>query len=312
MAKSTTTKSPAMEKLTESVGEMKVFQLGTKGQTPDTGTATKQRRNKRGGNKLSPTKRGSLKSPNLDGRNSRRTTRANDQKMAKKARHKKNRTPIKDSAKTDVDSKVKVHDKNVARGGEKTVESKLKEGKSGDSEVEDKKKSSREEVVDFSEVDAVVSTGDYKGFLGKRVTDEANAATDTDIIKVKLLINSRKTVMKVPLTIDVPASDVRVPDSDDMIASIDLVGDETEDKDLIKHENETWECPKCNQENKNDAGYCANIIDDKLCGGTKKAEKILDWSGCFGPTTKMWKCDACLVKNEESADICAACEKKRP
>ncbi len=77
-----------MEKLTESVGEMKVFQLGTKGQTPDTGTATKQRRG--GGNKRSPTKRGSLKSPNLDGRNSRRTTRANDQKMAKKARHKKN------------------------------------------------------------------------------------------------------------------------------------------------------------------------------------------------------------------------------
>jgi len=296
-----------MEKLTESVGEMKVFQLGTKGQTPDTGTATKQRRG--GGNKRSPTKRGSLKSPNLDGRNSRRTTRANDQKMAKKARHKKNRTPVKsDSAKTDVASKVKVHDKNVAHGEEKTVESKLKEGKSGDSEVEDKKKKSREEVVDFSEVDAVVSKGDYKDFLGKRVTDEADATT----IKVKLLINSRKTVMKVPFTIDVKATDIRVPDSDDMIASIDLVDDETEDKDLIKHENETWECPKCNQENKNDAGYCANIIDDKLCGGTKKAEKILDWSGCFGPTTKMWKCDACLVKNEESADVCAACEKKRP
>jgi len=256
-----------MEKLTESVGELKVFQLGTKGQTPDKGTATNKRSPKKS------TKRGSLKSPTHDDRNSRRTTRANDQKMAKKARHKKNRTPVK-------------QDKNV----------------------EDKKKKSREEVVDFSEVDAVVSKGDYKDFLGKRVTDEADATT----IKVKLLINSRKTVMKVPFTIDVKATDIRVPDSDDMIASIDLVNDETEDKDLIKHENETWECPKCNQENKNDAGYCANIIDDKLCGGTKKAEKILDWSGCFGPTTKMWKCDACLVKNEESADICAACEKKRP
>ena len=272
MAKSTSTKSPAMEKLTESVGELKVFQLGTKEQqTP--GEKGKQRR---GGNKRS-SKRGSLKSPNLDGRNSRRTTRANDQKMAKKARHKKNRTPIKE---------------------EKTVNSNLKEGD---------KKNSREEVVDFSQLDAVVSTGDYKDFLGKRVTDE-----EEDIIKIQLLINSRKTVMKVPLTIDVKATDIREPNSDDMIASIDLVDDETEDKDLIKHENNTWECPKCNQENKNDAGYCVNIIDDKLCGGTKKAEKILDWSGCFGPTTKMWQCDACLVKNEESADVCAACEKKRP
>ena len=120
MAKSTTTKSPAMEKLTESVGELKVFQLGTKEQqTPDKGTKQRHGGNKRSSPKKS--KRVSLKSPNLDGRNSRRTTRANDQKMAKKARHKKNRTPVK-------------QDKNV----------------------EDKKKKSREEVVDFSEVDAVV------------------------------------------------------------------------------------------------------------------------------------------------------------
>ena len=88
MAKSTNTKSPAMEKLTESVGELKVFQLGTKGQTSGEKGTIKQRR---GGTKRSPsTKRGSVKSPNLDGRNSRRTTRAKDQKMAKKARHKKN------------------------------------------------------------------------------------------------------------------------------------------------------------------------------------------------------------------------------
>ena len=114
-----------MEKLTESVGELKVFQLGTKEQqTP--GEKGKQRR---GGNKRS-SKRGSLKSPNLDGRNSRRTARANDQQMAKKARHKKNRTPIKsdDSTKTDVDSKVKVHDKKLLGSGE---DSNLKEGEKG-------------------------------------------------------------------------------------------------------------------------------------------------------------------------------------
>ena len=230
------------------------------------------------------TDRRSVKSTNGNNRKSRRTTtRAQDQKKTRKQLHKKNRN--EDSAKTDVHSKIKV-DKNL----------------------EDKKKSSREEVVDYSEVDAVVLRGDYKDFQGMRVTDEADAST----IKVKLLINSRNTVMKVPKVIDVKAVDVGEPDSDDMIASIDILGDETEDNDLIKHENETWECPKCHQENKNDAGYCANIIDDKLCGGTKKAEKILDWSGCFGPTTKMWKCDACFVKNEESADVCAACEKKRP
>lgn len=111
-----------MEKLTESVGELKVFQLGTKEQTPDEGTATNER--------STTTKRGNIKSPNLDGRNSRRTARANDQQMAKKARHKKNRTPIKsdDSTKTDVDSKVKVHDKKLLGSGE---DSNLKEGEKG-------------------------------------------------------------------------------------------------------------------------------------------------------------------------------------
>lgn len=315
MAKSTNTKSPVMDNPTESVGELKVFQLGTKGQTPGEKRTTKQRRGTRRSPKIT-TDYGSFKSHSL--RNIRRHKKAKDQKETRKQRHKNNRnqTPIKseDSVKTDVYSKVKVHDKNVARGEEKTVNSNLKKGKSGNSEVEDKKKSSREEVVDFSQLDAMILAGKHKDFLGKRVTDEeTDATTNTDIIKVQLLMNPRKTAMKVPLVIDVKAVDVREPDSVDMIASIDLVDDETEDKDLIKHENEThWECPKCNQENKNDAGYCANIIDDKLCGGTKKAEKILGWGNCFGPVSNMWKCDACLVKNEESADVCAACEKKRP
>ena len=299
MAKSTNTKSPAMEKLTESVGELKVFQLRTKGQTPDKGTATKLPKK--------ATKRGSIKSPNLDGRNSRRTSRAKDQKKTRKQLHKKNRTPIKseDSAKTDVDSKVKVNEKKLGREEEK------KKGKKGDSGVE-VKKSSREEVVDFSQLDAMILAGKHKDFLGKRVTDEEDTDADTDVIKVQLLMNPRKTAVKVPFVINVKAVDVRVPDSDAMIASIDIMGDEAEDQDLIKHENETWECPKCNQENKNDAGYCANIIDDKLCGGTKKAEKILGWGNCFGSVSNVWKCDACFVKNEESADVCAACENKRP
>ena len=238
MAKSTTTniKSPAMEKLTESVGELKVFQLGTKGQTPG-----EKGRGGRSSKKNTPkvTKRVSLKSPTHDNR---RATRANDQKMAKKARHKKNRASIKSEASTKTE------------------------------------KSSRKEVVDFSQLDAMILAGQHKGFLGKKVTEEEDA-NKTDTIKVKLLMNSRMTAAKVPKVIDVKAVDVGEPDSDDMIAfaSTNLVDDETEDKDLLKHENETWECPKCNQENKNDAGYCANIIDGKLCGGTKKAEKILDW-----------------------------------
>ena len=112
---------------------------------------------------------------------------------------------------------------------------------------EETAKEKRGEKVEFKDITHVVTDGIYKSFKGIKIEDPEGYKA-----KICLMQNVRGDKMKESRTIEVDESQVRELDSDDMIGSIDTVGQESEDKELIEHEQGSWECQK--------VSVCCNII----------------------------------------------------
>ena len=140
--------------------------------------------------------------------------------------------------------------------------------------------SKRGETIDFKDL-----THTWKLFEGIKISGGNESSGEDDLITVRLLKNARGEKMKEPVIVKVKGSEVRELTVYDMIGSIDIAGDEAEDKALIDFEQKSWECSKCKKLNGNDAGYCIKMSEDgKQCGGTKKCEEKLSWAGCFSST----------------------------
>lgn len=165
---------------------------------------------------------------------------------------------------------------------------KLKDDKETTSKS-DKLVSKRDKDIDFEQTNVQISKGMYANFQGYTVEED----NGDDKIQVRLLKNARGKVMKESMDIWVEKSNIRELNSYDMLQTINVDNEEEEDKAFIKFEQGTWTCPKCNQLNKNDVGYCDNVNDGKQCGGTKECEKQLTWAGCF--TSMSQVCFMCVL-----------------
>lgn len=136
--------------------------------------------------------------------------------------------------------------------------------------------SKRGETIEFKDLTHRVIDGLYKGFEGIVIRDEEETAT------FRCLKNIRGNKMYKTKDVAIANTQVRELTSYDMIESVGKNFNEEEDEDdeLVEYENGTWECSKCNAMNRNDSGYCPNLINGKLCGGTVKCE-MKTWAGCF-------------------------------
>ena len=163
------------------------------------------------------------------------------------------------------------------------------EEKTSKSDKDKKMTSKRGNEIDFEQINVQIITGLHAKFKGCKVEED----NGDNKIQVLLLINARGKVMKESMDIWAEKSNIRELNSYDMLQTINVDNEEEEDKAFIKFEQETWKCPRCNQLNKNDVGYCDNVNDGKQCGGTKECEKQLTWAGCF--TSMSQVCFMCVL-----------------
>lgn len=145
--------------------------------------------------------------------------------------------------------------------------------------------------------------------------------------------NARGAVMRNDLVVTLNDDEIKELDHIDAIVLTEVNGGGEENMDLIEHEQGSWECPKCNTSNLNEAGFCANTVDGKRCGAAPACVTKLSWEGCFvseasqlsllfhfSPTFELtcsslvqpkWKCDKCTTPNPLDEDVCMACKSAR-
>ncbi|KAL3810825.1 hypothetical protein ACHAXA_007515, partial [Cyclostephanos tholiformis] len=155
-------------------------------------------------------------------------------------------------------------------------------------------------MVNFNKLTHRVTMGKFQFYEGEKLSEDDSHMT------LSLIKNRSGKKMISARTVVFEKTQVEELDSYDMIASIDTKFAEEEDDALVEYEQQHWECPKCQHSNRNDAGYCPNMVGSKQCGGTKRC-KMLSWGSCFAQAPQTWKCCQCTTPNLLKEAFCVVC-----
>lgn len=160
-----------------------------------------------------------------------------------------------------------------------TVDKTMDHSSKKDTDLED---GSEEEAATY-----IVVSGRLKDY--EVVIVPGSMVDNNSKVKVLTVKNARGKEMRDPVSHMVLLDSLREKDSYDMLEFSQDVDDANEDKALLKHEQETWQCPKCDAFVSNENGFCPKIIDGKPCGSAPRAPEggYIGWGGCTFITQHM-------------------------